>query len=66
MVSTALSMGVNTFVRNGYFPQKTIQTAIGDIKIKVPKIRDRSRNGICFNSLLLPPYLKRSKSEKEL
>ncbi|MGP1924916.1 MAG: hypothetical protein ACTS73_08795 [Arsenophonus sp. NEOnobi-MAG3] len=27
----------------------------------MPKVRDRSGNGICFNSSLLPFYLKRAK-----
>ena len=32
----------------------------------MPKVRDRSGSGICFNSSLLPPYLKRSSSIEEL
>lgn len=53
-------------MRNGYLPERTIQTGIGDVQIKVPKVRDRSGSGICFNSSLLPPYLKRSRSIEEL
>ena len=53
-------------VRNGYLPQRTIQTGIGDVEIKVPKVRDRSGSGIRFNSSLLPPYLKRAESIEEL
>jgi len=53
-------------VRNGYLPERTIQTGIGDIDVKVPKVRDRSGSGIKFNSSLLPPYLKRAKSINEL
>ncbi len=44
--------------------ERSIQTGIGDVCIKVPKVRDRS--GIRFNSPLLPPYLKRAKSVEEL
>ncbi|MEN5315659.1 IS256 family transposase [Pseudomonas koreensis] len=58
--------GRQAVVRNGYLPERTIQTGIGDVQIKVPKVRDRSSSGICFNSLLLPPYLKRSSSIEEL
>jgi len=43
-----------------------VQTGIGDVEIKVPKVRDRSGSGICFNSTLLPPYLKRARSVEEL
>jgi len=53
-------------VRNGYLPERTIQTGIGDVEIKVPKVRDRSGSGIKFNSSLLPPYLKRAESIEEL
>ena len=53
-------------VRNGYLPKRTIQTGIGDIEVQVPKVRDRSNSGVKFNSSILPPYLKRSKSVEEL
>ena len=58
--------GRQAVVRNGYLPERTIQTGIGDVVINVPKIRDRSGSGICFNSHLLPPYLRRTKSIDEL
>lgn len=61
-----LADGRMALVRNGYLPERTIQTGIGDVPIKVPKIRDRSHSGVKFNSGLLPPYLKRSKSIEEL
>lgn len=61
-----LTNGRQAVVRNGYLPERTIQTGIGDVTVKVPKVRDRSENGIKFNSTILPPYLKRSKSMEEL
>ena len=61
-----LTNGRQAVVRNGYLPERTIQTGIGDVTVKVPKVRDRSGNGIKFNSTILPPYLKRSKSMEEL
>jgi len=42
--------GRQAVVRNGYLPERTIQTGIGDVSIKVPKVRDRSGSGIQFNS----------------
>jgi hypothetical protein len=33
-------------VRNGYLPTRSIQTGLGDIDVKVPKVRDRSGSGI--------------------
>lgn len=58
--------GRQAIVRNGYLPARTLQTGIGDVDIQVPKVRDRSESGIKFNSSLLPPYLKRTKSIEEL
>ena len=58
--------GRQALVRNGYLPERTIQTGLGDVAVKVPKVRDRSGSGICFHSALLPPYLKRAKSVEEL
>jgi hypothetical protein len=37
-------------VRNGYLPESTIQTGLGDIAVKVPKVRDRSGSNLKFNS----------------
>ena len=53
-------------VRNGYLPARTITTGVGEVEVQVPKVRDRTKNGIKFNSLLLPPYLKRSRSVEEV
>lgn len=52
-------------VRNGHLPERTIQTGLGDIPIKVPKVRDRTGKGRIFHSQLVPPYLKRTKSLEE-
>ncbi len=61
-----LTKNQKAVVRNGYLPARTIQTGIGSVDIAVPKTRDRSGHGIKFNSALLPPYLKRTKSLDEL
>ena len=61
-----LTNGRQVVVRNGYLPERTVQTGIGDVVVKVPKVRDRSESGIKFNSTILPPYLKRSKSREAL
>jgi len=57
--------GKAAVVRNGYLPERTIQTGLGDTTVKVPKVRDRSGSGIKFNSSLIPPYLKRTRSIEE-
>jgi transposase-like protein len=58
--------GRHQIVRNGYLPKREIQTGIGDVAVQVPRVRDRSGQGIGFQSLLVPPYLRRSKSIEEL
>jgi putative transposase len=58
--------GRQAVVRNGYLPERMMQTGIGDVVVKVPKVRDRSGAGIHFTSTLLPPYLRRTKSIEEL
>lgn len=57
--------GRQAIVRNGYLPERTITTGVGEVEIQVPKVRDRGGRGIRFNSSLLPPYLKRSQSVEE-
>src|SRR6266566_2914791 len=52
-------------VRNGYQPERTIQTGIGDVPVKAPRVRDREGT-IKFSSSILPRYLRRRKSIEEL
>lgn len=61
-----LDDGRQAVVRNGYLPERTVQTGIGDVSVQVPKVRDRSGGGARFNSSLLPPHLKRARSIEEL
>ena len=54
--------GRQTVVRNGYLPEREILTGIGPVSVQVPKVRDRSGNGVKFNSALVPPYIRKAKS----
>ncbi|TON67169.1 hypothetical protein CGH51_21500 [Vibrio parahaemolyticus] len=54
--------GKQAIVRNGFLPERTLQTGVGDVEVQIPKVRDRSGHGVKFNSNLIPPYLKRTKS----
>jgi putative transposase len=60
--------GHRQVVRNGYLPERTIQTGLGDIQVKQPRVHDRraGEERIKFTSSILPPYLKRTKSLDEL
>lgn len=49
-------------VRNGYLPERSVVTAVGDVEVEVPRIRARDGESINFASKLIPRYLRRSKS----
>ena len=57
--------GRQRVVRNGHLPERTIQTGIGDVPVKAPRVRDRAGE-IKFSSSILPRYLRRTKSLEEL
>ena len=60
--------GRRQVVRNGYLPERTIQTGIGPVEVRQPRVLDRraedEREG--FSSKILPPYLRKTKSLEEL
>ena len=58
--------GQRQVVRNGYLPERSIQTGIGSIPVKVPRVRDRSGSGIQYTSRLVPRYLRKTKNIEEL
>jgi len=49
-------------VRNGYQPQREIQTGIGPVTVQVPKVRSRDGKPVSFHSALVPPYVRKSAS----
>lgn len=62
------AVGHRQVVRNGYLPKRTILTGLGPIPVNQPRVRDRrpveAREK--FQSGILPPYLRKSKSMEEL
>jgi len=62
---STLTNGHNRLIRNGHLPERTVQTGIGEIPIKVPRVRDKE-GALKFISSLIPPYLKRSISIERL
>lgn len=52
--------GRRAVVRNGYLPERDILTGVGNISVRVPKVRDRSGSGIKFNSAIVPPYVRKA------
>jgi putative transposase len=61
--------GLQRLVRNGHLPEREIQTGIGPVKVKMPRVRDTGGGAgerIHFTSKILPPYLRRTRSLEEL
>jgi len=54
--------GRKAVCRSGYQPEREIQTGVGAIPVKVPKIRSRDGQPETFNSALVPPFIRRTKS----
>jgi putative transposase len=52
-------------VRNGHLPERTVQTGIGAVAVKAPRVRDRAGQ-VRFASSILPPYLRRTRTIEEL
>lgn len=49
-------------VRNGYLPERDIQTGLGPITVKIPKIRAKTGEPVTFRSALVPPYVRKTQS----
>ena len=73
--------GHRLVVRNGHHRERTIQTGLGPVAVKAPRVDDRRGIGKNprgesvghggeplerFHSKILPPYLRRTKSIEEL
>ena len=58
--------GRRRVVRNGYLPERFIQTGIGPVSVRQPRVRDRGDGAIRFTSAILPRYLRRAKSLEDL
>ena len=49
-------------VRNGHLPERELQTGLGPVTIKIPKVRSKSGEPVTFRSALVPPYVRKTKS----
>lgn len=56
------SRGHAAVVRNGHHPEREIQTGIGPVSIRVPKVRSKSGQPVTFRQALVPPYIRKSRS----
>ena len=62
--------GRQCFVWHEFLPARKILTRIGKVAVQVSRVRDRGLNAdgskVRFSSFLVPPYLRKAKSVKEL
>jgi len=62
--------GHRLVVRNGHASERELQTGLGAIRVKQPRVNDRrvdnDGNRFRFTSQILPPYLRKTKSIEEL
>ncbi len=49
-------------VRNGHLPERELQTGIGPVTVKIPKVRAKSGEPVTFRSALVPPYVRKTQS----
>ncbi len=55
------SDGRHLVVRNGWMKEREVQTGVGSIPVKRPRVHDM-RHGKRFTSNILPPYMRRAPS----
>jgi len=54
--------GHQRVVRSGHQPERDILTGIGEVSVKIPKVRSKSGKPVSFQSTLIPPYVRKSLS----
>ena len=57
--------GKQLIVRNGSHLERTVMTTAGNIRVKIPRLSDRSegkgkKDRLRFRSKVIPPYLRRA------
>ncbi len=49
-------------VRNGYLPERELQTGLGPVTMQIPRVRAKTGEAVTFRSALVPPYIRKTKS----
>jgi putative transposase len=57
-----LEGGQAAVVRNGYLPERELQTGLGPVTVRIPKVRAKTGEPVTFRSALVPPYVRKTKS----
>jgi transposase-like protein len=54
--------GLAGVVLNGYLPDREVQTGVGPVTVRIPKVRAKMGKPVTFRSALIPPYVRTRKS----
>ena len=54
--------GTAGVVRNGYLPERDLQTSLGPVPVRIPKVRSKTGEAITFRSALVPPYIRKTRT----
>ena len=57
--------GLQAVVKSGYHPSRQVQTGLGPVAVRMPKVRSNTTEPVLFRSSLVPPYLRRSMQLEE-
>ncbi len=60
--SARTKTGHAAVVRNGHHPDRPVQTGIGPVSVRIPKVRSKTGAPVTFRSALVPPYVRKTKS----
>lgn len=60
--SARTASGHAAVVRNGYHPERSVQTGIGPVSVRIPKVRSKDGTPVTFRSALVPPYVRKTKT----
>ena len=50
------------YVRSGYLPERELQTGVGSVTVRIPKVRAKTGEPVTFRSALVPPYVRKTKA----
>jgi putative transposase len=59
---TRTTAGHAEVVRNGHHPARPIQTGIGPVSVRIPKVCSKEGKPVTFRSALVPPYIRKTRT----
>ena len=54
--------GTAGIVRNGFLPERELQTGVGPVTVRIPKVRAKTGDPVTFRSALVPPYVRKTRA----